>query len=361
MLTRSTLSIVVPIHNEQETLPELYERLVEAITAMGFAATEVLLISDGSTDDSDRLIAEYVRRDARFRGLFLTRNFGHQAAVSIGLEQCRGDVVAIVDGDLQDPPLEIRRLIEAIQNGADVAYGVRRRRKEGVLKRVAYAGFYRLLRAMADIEIPLDTGDFCCMRRCVVDAMLKLPERQRFVRGLRAWVGFKQVGVTYERSARFAGTPSYTWRKLLQLAYNGLFSFSTLPVRVMQRLGILISLAAIGVAACYVVMFFARPELFPQGFATIAVSIWLLAGVQLFFTGILGEYVVRTFDEVRGRPFALLREQCGTGLGHSLSINEEQIEGALGELLESVGELRAMTAGDQAASSSLACEEQRNG
>ena len=129
----------------------------------------------------------------------------------------------------------------------------------------------------------------------------------------------------------------------------------------MQRLGILISLAAIGVAACYVVMFFARPELFPQGFATIAVSIWLLAGVQLFFTGILGEYVVRTFDEVRGRPFALLREQCGTGLGQSLSINEEQIEGALGELLESVGELRAMTAGDQAASSSLACEEQRNG
>ncbi len=302
------LSIVVPVHNEEQNLRELYRQLSDTIRFLQPMRVEVLLVSDGSTDRSEAMIAEIVARDDRFKGIFLTRNFGHQAAVSVGLEHSAGAIVSIIDGDLQDPPHEIPRLMAALEEGADIAYGVRRDRKESWYKRAAYASFYRLLRSIADIEIPLDSGDFCCMRREVVNAMLQLPERNRFVRGLRAWVGYQQVGVEYERSARHAGTPSFTLAKLVQLAYDGLFSFSTMPIRLTQVLGFCISFTALCVATFYVVFFLLRPSAFPRGFATITLSIWLFAGVQLFFLGVLGEYVVRIFDEVRRRPTALVRQ-----------------------------------------------------
>ena len=302
------LSIIVPVHNEEQNLDELYRQLSDTIRSLQPMSVEVLLVSDGSTDRSEPMIAEIVAHDDRFKGIFLTRNFGHQAAVSVGLEHSVGAIVSIIDGDLQDPPNEIPRLMAALEEGADIAYGVRRDRKEGWLKRAAYAGFYRLLHMIADIEIPVDSGDFCCMRREVVNAILKLPERNRFVRGLRAWVGYRQVAVEYERSARHAGTPSFTLTKLVRLAYDGLFSFSAMPIRVTQGLGFCISFAALCVATFYVVLFLVKPSLFPRGFATITVSIWLLAGVQLFFLGVLGEYVVRICDEVRRRPTALVRQ-----------------------------------------------------
>ena len=304
---REFLSVVVPIFNEEENLPELRRRLKSVVEELRFTQSEVLLVSDGSSDRSEAMIRSIVAEDPLFKGIFLTRNFGHQAAVSVGLSQAKGSVVVVIDGDLQDPPEAIPLLVRAIDDGADVAYAVRKHRKENVLKRVAYSVFYRLLQRLADIDIPLDSGDFSCLTRPVVDAMLKLPERNRFVRGLRAWVGYRQVGVEYERAARFAGTPKYTFRKLLGLAYDGLFSFSMLPIRLIQFLGFAASAIALLIACVYVVCYFLATS-FPVGFATLTVSIWFLSGVQLLFLGIVGEYVVRTCDEVRRRPIALVRE-----------------------------------------------------
>ena len=255
-LDRSLLSVIVPIFNEEAILPELARRLPQALEGLAFRASEFLLVSDGSFDRSEKLIRELVRATTRFQGIFLTRNFGHQAAVSIGMASARGSVVAVIDADLQDPPEVIGALVEALEDGNDVAYGVRRPGKEGMLKRWAYYTFYRLLRFVATIDVPLDSGDFCCMRRSVVSAMLALPERNRFVRGLRAWVGFDQVGVEYERPARYAGTPRYTLRKNLALAYDGLFSFTNLPVRFIQVAGFVLSFVAIMIALCYLGWYF---------------------------------------------------------------------------------------------------------
>jgi dolichol-phosphate mannosyltransferase len=300
--------VVVPIYNEQDTLAELERRLKELASGLAFDAFEFVLVSDGSVDRSEAMICDMVARDARFRGIFLTRNFGHQAAISIGMSHAKGSVIAIIDGDLQDPPEAIALLVQALGQGADVAYGIRSKRKENFFKQSAYFTFYRLLRSVSAIDIPLDTGDFCCMRRPVVDAMLALPEQKRFVRGLRAWVGYKQVGVEYERAARFAGVPKYTFRKLIGLAYDGLFSFTTVPIRFIQVTGFMLSLAAITIAGGYFVWYMIAPQQFPRGFASLIISIWFFAGVQLFCLGVVGEYVLRTCEEGRGRPMALVRE-----------------------------------------------------
>lgn len=321
-----SLTVIVPVYNELDNLPELRRRLSSVVGSLGVSGSEVILVSDGSTDGSEALMAEYVMDDPLFVAIFLTRNFGHQAAVSVGLAAASGDVVCVIDGDLQDPPEAIPELMTAISAGADVAFAIRTRRKESMAKRFAYSAFYRLLQRVSNIDIPLDSGDFCCMRRCVVDAMLQLPERNRFVRGLRAWVGFKQVGVAYERSARFAGRPKYNFWALCKLAYDGIFSFTELPVKVMQFLGFAVSFTALLVAVCYALWRFVSPQVFPTGFATIAISLWFLAGVQLLFLGVLGEYVVRTFDEVRRRPTALVRETLRNrvfyGGGHEFSATE---------------------------------------
>lgn len=323
-LDRSMLSVVVPVYDEQEALPELERRLAGAVEGLGFARLEFLVISDGSRDRSEEIIRGMVARDPRYRGIFLSRNFGHQAAIATGLEMARGSVIAIIDGDLQDPPEAIGALVEALDRGADVAYGIRAKRKESLPARMAYAVFYRLLRAVSAIEIPLDAGDFCCMRRIIVEAMLALPEYRRFWRGLRAWVGFRQVGVSYERAARHSGEPKYTLRKLIALAYDGLFSFSNLPIRVMQMAGFVLSALAIAIAVFYIVWSFVAPERFPAGFASLIVSIWFFAGVQLLCLGIVGEYVVRTCDEARGRPQAIVREVVSQEPDESAQANHHE-------------------------------------
>lgn len=314
-MDRSRLSVVIPTYNEEQTLPEMADRLAAVLDQLEFRSYEVLLVDDGSTDGSEPLIRDIVARDDRFRGVMLARNFGHQAAVSKGLELATGSVIAVIDGDLQDPPEALVPLLEALDDGAEVAYGVRTARKEGPFKRAAYSVFYRALRRAAEIDIPVDSGDFCCMTRAVVDDMLELPERNRFVRGLRAWVGRRQQGVTYERGERYAGRPKYTLRKLIGLAYDGLFSFSVLPIRLMQIMGFVVSMISLAVALGYLVWRLLSPERFPSGFATLTISIWFLAGVQLLFLGIVGEYLARTFDESRRRPVALVREVIGTDPG----------------------------------------------
>lgn len=305
-MDRSLLTIIVPVFNEEDVLPELFDRLRATLARLGFDDAELIFVDDGSDDGSREQVSRLAGEDQRIRGIFLTRNFGHQAAVSTGLAHARGSVVCVMDGDLQDPPELLPDLVAALEAGADVALAVRRKRKEGLLKRAAYDVFYRLLAGVSDIRIPHDAGDFCCMKRPVVDAMLSLPERRRFVRGIRAWVGFRQVGVEYDRPARTLGRTKYSLRKLVALAYDGLFSFSSLPVKLMQFAGFAISGLAILVAVFYFVWYLFAPERFPQGWATLIISIWFLGGIQMLFMGLVGEYVYRTFDESRARPPALV-------------------------------------------------------
>lgn len=300
------LSVVVPVYNEEANLAEVRTRVTRMLDGVRFDGTEVLFVSDGSTDGSERMIAEFAREDPRLRGIFLTRNFGHQAAVSVGLERARGSVIAVIDGDLQDSPEHIPELIAALDAGADVAYGIRRKRKEPAFKRAGYWLFYRMLNMISTTDVPLDAGDYSCMTRRVVDAMKSLPETRRFVRGLRAWVGYRQVGVEYERDKRFAGEPKYTIRGLLRLAYDGIFAFSSVPVKLMQIIGFVAASGAALVGLAYLIISLVVAT--PRGFPTIVLSIWLLGGVQLFAFGLLGEYVFRAYEEARRRPSAMVRE-----------------------------------------------------
>ncbi|MEO0476855.1 MAG: glycosyltransferase family 2 protein [Planctomycetota bacterium] len=304
----SSISCVIPVYNEQETLEHCYERVSKMLDALDESPQEIIFVNDGSTDRTDAMLQALVQRDERVVAMRLTRNFGHQAALAAGLRESRGDLVAVLDGDLQDPPEVVPEMIQAIHEGADVAYGVRKHRKEHVLKKIAYASFYRLMRSVSDIDIPLDAGDFCVMHRGVVSRMNELPESHRFIRGLRAWVGGKQVGVPYERHERFAGRSKYSLWKLMGLAAQGLFGFSSTPVKLIQLLGFGTSLISALVALTYLGVYFFAAEPLPAGWTTLVISIWFIAGVQLLSVGLLGEYIHRTFTEVRQRPSAFVAE-----------------------------------------------------
>jgi len=236
----------------------------------------------------------------------LARNFGHQVAISAGLDHARGAGVVIMDADLQDPPEVLPQFIDKLREGHDVVYAIRERRKEGRLKRAAYSAFYRLLRRVANIDIPLDSGDFCIMNRRVVDLLVSMPERNRFVRGIRSWVGLDQVGLAYERHTRYAGKPKYTFRRLLYLALDGLISFSYMPLRMITVLGFGVSALSIILAIFYAVKKLVA-GLNPPGFATLVVAIFFLAGVQLTTLGVVGEYIGRIFEEVKRRPLYVAR------------------------------------------------------
>ncbi|MDH3255592.1 MAG: glycosyltransferase family 2 protein [Acidobacteriota bacterium] len=303
---RSLFSIIVPIYNEEETLEELSRRITLLFDKLDFDACEAVIVNDGSQDESEEMIRAIIGRDPRFRGVFLSRNFGHQAAVSVGLHYARGSVIAVIDGDLQDPPETVLSLIAVLDRGADVAYGVRRRRKESWVKRSTYWLFYRLLASVSPVQIPLDAGDFCCMTRQVVDALNSLPENRRFVRGLRSWVGFRQVRVEFERDARFAGTTKYSWSKLIRLAYDGIFSLSGLPIKIMQITGFASAALSLILGLGYFIASFLAES--PPGFPTLVISVWLLGGLQVFFLGILGEYIHRAYEQSLGRPVAIVRE-----------------------------------------------------
>jgi glycosyltransferase involved in cell wall biosynthesis len=313
---QKTVSVVIPCYNETEVLPALFERL-SAAARQWTAGLEVVLVDDGSTDDTWRLMRECHQKDPRWRLIRLSRNFGHQVALWTGLKHATGDVVAVLDADLQDPPEVLPRLFEEWEHGSDVVYAVRVNRKEGWLKRLAYHTFYRLMAFLAEIPIPLDSGDFCAMDRRVVDEMTRLPEMEPFVRGIRAWVGFRQTGVPYERDARVGGEVKYTFRKLVSLAVNGIFSFSTRPLRIATWMGLVVSLLSFlgGMFTLVQRLFaeeFARIGLAPvPGFATIVIAIFFLGGVQLICLGILGEYIGRIYENVKGRPQSVVDQTIG--------------------------------------------------
>jgi polyisoprenyl-phosphate glycosyltransferase len=300
------LSVVIPLWDEQENLAALYRRLGRALEAMG-RPYEIVFVDDGSRDATPRMLDALYESDPHVVVVHLSRNFGHQPAISAGLERARGRAVLIMDGDLQDPPEVIPRFVESWREGNDVVYAVRRRRKEGLLKRACYSGFYRVLRLIGDLEIPLDAGDFCLMDRRVVDALCRLPEQARFVRGLRTYVGFRQVGLEYERDARASGRPKYTFRALGRLALDGLISFSSYPLRLASYVG----LATAGLAVLLLAWIFHDAlvhQTAPRGWASLFVGVLFLGSIQLISLGIIGEYLRLIFLETKQRPSFIVGE-----------------------------------------------------
>lgn len=302
------LSIVLPCFNEEAVIPLTNRRIFDIWGTRRDVELEVVYVNDGSTDSTEAMLAAYAERDPRIKVLSLTRNFGHQAAISAGLTYASGDAVVIADVDLQDPPEAISAMLDRWREGFDVVYGVRRKRKESVWKRIAYAGFYRLYRASANIDTPLDSGDFSLLDRKVVDAMNALPEKNRFIRGLRSWVGFRQTGIEYERAERAAGKTKYPLRKLIKLAADGIFNFSTVPLTYIFILGVacsMLSFFGLGFYAVWRLVDFRilgrAPEDVP-GFTSIILAILFFSGVQLIAVGILGKYLGGIYEEVKNRP-----------------------------------------------------------
>jgi glycosyltransferase involved in cell wall biosynthesis len=299
------LSVVIPVFNEEENITVLYSRLT-AVLEDTHIDYEIIFVDDGSNDGSLNQLQNLSVQDKRVMIVELARNFGHQVSITAGLDFARGQAVAIMDADLQDPPEVLPEFIAKWRKGYDVIYAIREQRKERWLKRSSYALFYRLLRRVANIDIPLDSGDFCVMDRRVVELLRSMPERSRFIRGIRSWVGLNQVGLPFERHARYAGQSKYTIRRLVLLGLDGLISFSYLPLRFITFLGLSVSCLSIFLAFFY----FLKKLLYglsPPGFATLVVSIFFLAGIQLVTMGVIGEYVGRIFEEAKRRPLYVLR------------------------------------------------------
>lgn len=326
------LSFVVPVYNEMEVFDQLVERLQATMDQADFSC-EVILVDDGSLDGTRDRINAACQIDPRFRGILLSRNFGHQRAVSAGLDHARGQTVGILDGDLQDPPELLLEFHAKLAAGYDVVYAVRQNRKESLLKRFCYWAFYRTLRRMAAIEIPLDSGDFCLMSRAVVNQIRSMPERHRFIRGMRSWIGYRQAGVPYDRQARQAGESKYTISKLFLLALDGLLTFSEAPLRLSTFCGAGVATFAI-LWGAYILgwRLFSGAGAIP-GFATMACGMFFLGGVQLICLGILGEYVARIHNEVKGRPIYIVEQVVSCDAEQDV---EADIEAELESLLPDI-------------------------
>ena len=302
-----TYSIVAPIYNEIDNLSELYRRVSEVMESSG-ETWELVLVDDGSTDGSTEKIRELAEADERVRPVIFARNFGHQIAITAGWDYARGDAIVIIDADLQDPPEVILELAKKWKEGYEVVYAVRAEREgESWFKKFTAAVFYRLIYSITDVKIPLDTGDFRLMDRKVVDVLKTMRERHRFPRGMSAWVGFKQIGVEYNRAARHAGVTKYPFRKMLTLALNAITGFSYFPLQVATYIGFFAAGLAILAIPVVIIMRMTGSQAF-FGQATTLISVLFLGGVQLISLGILGEYIGRLYDEAKGRPLYIVRE-----------------------------------------------------
>lgn len=307
---RPVFSLVIPIWNEQAVIPVLYERVVQVLESTA-EQREMLFVNDGSTDRSLALLVALQANDPRVKVLNFSRNFGHQIAITAGCDYAEGDAVIVMDADLQDPPEVLLRMIDRWREGYDVAYAVRTKRAgETRFKLWSASLFYRLIRSIAEIDIPMDAGDFRLMDRKVVLAMRGLREKNRFMRGLSSWVGFKQVAVEYERAARYAGETKYPLRKMVRLAFNAITSFSHLPLQMATYTGFFFAgFSGLGIVLAVIMRLFGHQQLLGQ--ATTLVSVLFLGGVQLIFLGILGEYLGRIYDEVKNRPLYIVADTYG--------------------------------------------------
>ena len=300
------ISVVAPVFNEHSTLPELHRRLTDVLAPLG--PYEIVLVDDGSSDGSWDTLLELAARDPHLRLLRLSRNFGHQAALSAGLDAARGEAIVLMDADLQDPPELIPQLVGKWREGFDVVYAIRGEREgEPRLRLASISLFYRLLYRITSTEIPQNVGDFRLLSRRAADAITAMPERARFLRGMTSWIGFRQTGISYTREARFAGESKYPARKLLRLALDGITSFSTAPIKLVTALGFaLVVFCAAVLAWTLYVRFFTSHH--PQGWTSVIAVVLLLGGVQLLSLGVIGQYVARIFDETKQRPLYLVDE-----------------------------------------------------
>jgi polyisoprenyl-phosphate glycosyltransferase len=297
------LSVVAPLYQEEATAEEFYARTTSAVEGL---PVELVLVDDGSTDATPEILARLADGDDRVRVITLSRNFGHQAALSAGLDHASGDAVVMVDADLQDPPGIILEMLDRWRDGADVVYGVRRARAGETAAKLATARwFYALFSRLAKVDLEPNAGDFRLMDRAALDALLALPERNRFLRGMTVWVGFTQTAVAYERDARYAGETKYTWSRMLRFAFDAITSFSYAPLQLATLLGFACALLAFALIPLVVVAKFY--DQFTLGVPSTLVVVLLLGGIQLICTGIIGEYVGRIYDEVKGRPLYVVR------------------------------------------------------
>jgi polyisoprenyl-phosphate glycosyltransferase len=304
----TTLSIVVPVYNEEEVLGDFFQRLSAVLATLPYEA-EILLVDDGSRDRTPEILSR-IQADPRVRVIGFTRNFGHQAALCAGLDHATGDAVILIDADLQDPPEVLPDLVAKWREGYEVVFGLRRRLEESLLKRAVYHSFYRLLRGLANVEMPMDTGDFSLIDRRIVDHIRSLPERTRFLRGLRSWVGPRQIGVEYTRHARHQGESKYSVPKLFKLAFDGIVSFSTAPLKLALVLGLVVS--AGGFVAIGIVVYLRVTRSFDlPGWTSLMVIVLFLGGIQLVTIGIVGEYIARIYEEVKARPLYLVGRRAG--------------------------------------------------
>jgi len=302
-------SLVLPIYNEEENIASLVTRLKAVMDKL--RDYEIIFVNDGSTDRSQALLESYARKNKNLRVLNFSRNFGHQAAVTAGLDHSHGEMVAILDADLQDPPEVLPEFFAKLSEGYDVVYAIRRQRKESLVKKAMYFLFYRILRLVANIKIPLDSGDFCVMKRRIVLQLGELPERNRFIRGLRSWVGFHQTGIEYERQSREKGESKYTLTKMFKLAFDGIFSFSYFPLQLLTWSGFLfLVLAMLGIFLTLYAKLFT--DIFiPRGFPTTIIVILFIGGMNMFSLGLIGEYIGRIYDEVKQRKIYVIESKVG--------------------------------------------------
>ena len=310
MYTQPRVSVAVPVYNEELTIPDLVRRIAAALDQVGGGPHEIVIVDDGSTDSTPELLEAAAAKDDRLVFVSLSRNFGHQAAISAALDYVTGDVTVVMDGDLQDPPELIPEFLSRYAQGYDVVYALRTDRKEAWWLRASYYAFYRVFRGLSSVHVPVDAGDFGLMSRRVVEEIRSVPERQRYLRGLRSWVGFRQVGMAVDRPPREKGEAKYGFRRLVGLAFDGIFAFSTVPIRAAAVLG---ALAMVLSAAYVLYTLFAKliVNRSPQGFTALVVIITFLSGVNLFFLGVVGEYVGRVYEEVKRRPLYVTSRVIG--------------------------------------------------
>jgi dolichol-phosphate mannosyltransferase len=307
----TSLSIVVPCFNEEACIPELYRRLTDAARSVAENDYELVLINDGSRDGSWAAMEQLAAADDHVLAINLSRNHGHQLALTAGLDLCRGKRILIIDADLQDPPELLPAMLEAMrEQRADVVYGVRRSRAgETAFKRATAHGFYRLLSRATDIDIPVDTGDFRLMSRRALDALLAMPEQARFIRGMVAWIGFRQVPFAYDRDQRFAGSTKYPFGKMLRFALDALTGFSSAPLKLASHAGLLLSFGSLLILAYIGYAFIAGRSI--QGWTSLMLVVVILGAVQMFVLALMGEYIGRLYNEVKGRPLYIVQDVAG--------------------------------------------------
>ncbi|KPK00267.1 MAG: glycosyltransferase [Nitrospira bacterium SG8_35_4] len=307
MKDKELISVIVPVFNEAEVIGTFYKRLKSVVESLAPLSYEIVFVDDGSKDDSHQRLIDLANSDLNVKIIKFSRNFGHQVAITAGIEIAKGDVVVVIDADLQDPPEVIVDFLKKWREGYDVVYAVREKREgEGKLKLYTAAMFYRLLKSITKIDVPVDTGDFRLMSRKVVDHFKELKETDRFVRGLVSWIGFKQVGVFYKRDKRYAGHTKYPYRKMFKFALDGITSFSSVPLKLATWLGYFTSFLAFLYLST--VFFQKIMGITVQGFATIMVGMLFLGGVQLICLGIIGEYIGRIFSETKKRPMYVIED-----------------------------------------------------